>query len=128
MKNDALNRFKEEMNRRGLIRKIQVCANLIPPPPDADPESLIQLHRNAAKVAIANYAANHDDFYEVMFDAALDHLLDGVLTDDLFAPDKEFAPTKEEVDTMNRAKETADKAAKVLDTLFGGLADLLKTI
>ena len=27
MKNDALNRFKEEMNRRGLIRKIQVCAN-----------------------------------------------------------------------------------------------------
>ena len=49
MKNDALNRFKEEMNRRGLIRKIQVCANLIPPPPDADPESLIQLHRNAAK-------------------------------------------------------------------------------
>lgn len=128
MKNDALNRFKEEMNRRGLIRKIQVCANLIPPPPDADPESLIQLHRNAAKMAIANYAANHDDFYEVMFDAALDHLLDGVLTDDLFAPDKEFAPTKEEVDTMNRAKETADKAAKVLDTLFGGLADLLKTI
>ena len=128
MKNDALNRFKEEMNRRGLIRKIQVCANLIPPPPDADPESLIQLHRNAAKMAIANYAANHDNFYEVMFDAALDHLLDGVLTDDLFAPDKEFAPTKEEVDNMNRAKETADKAAKVLDTLFGGLADLLKTI
>ena len=124
MKNDALNRFKEEMNRRGLIRKIQVCANLIPPPPDADPESLIQLHRNAAKVAIANYAANHDDFYEVMFDAALDHLLDGVLTDDLFAPDKEFAPTKEEVDTMNRAKETAE----VVKGLFHGLADILKTI
>jgi hypothetical protein len=124
MKNDALNRFKEEMNRRGLIRKIQVCANLIPPPPDADPESLIQLHRNAAKVAIANYAANHDDFYEVMFDAALDHLLDGVLTDDLFAPDKEFAPTKEEVDTMNRAKETAE----LVNGLFHGLADILKTI
>ena len=124
MKNDALNRFKEEMNRRGLIRKIQVCANLIPPPPDADPESLIQLHRNAAKVAIANYAANHDDFYEVMFDAALDHLLDGVLTDDLFAPDKEFAPTKEEVDTMNRAKETAE----LVNGLFYGLADILKTI
>ena len=124
MKNDALNRFKEEMNRRGLIRKIQVCANLIPPPPDADPESLIQLHRNAAKIAIANYAANHDDFYEVMFDAALDHLLDGVLTDDLFAPDKEFAPTKEEVDTMNRAKETAE----LVHGLFHGLADILKTI
>ena len=124
MKNDALNRFKEEMNRRGLIRKIQVCANLIPPPPDADPESLIQLHRNAAKMAIVNYAANHDDFYEVMFDAALDHLLDGVLTDDLFAPDKEFAPTKEEVDTMNRAKETAE----LVNGLFHGLADILKTI
>ena len=124
MKNDALNRFKEEMNRRGLIRKIQVCANLIPPPPDADPEALIQLHRNAAKMAIANYAANHDDFYEVMFDAALDHLLDGVLTDDLFAPDKEFAPTKEEVDTMNRAKETAE----LVNGLFHGLADILKTI
>lgn len=124
MKNDALNRFKEEMNRRGLIRKIQVYANLIPPPPDTDPESLIQLHRNAAKMAIANYAANHDDFYEVMFDAALDHLLDGVLTDDLFAPDKEFAPTKEEVDTMNRAKETAE----LVNGLFHGLADILKTI
>lgn len=124
MKNDALNRFKEEMNRRGLIRKIQVCANLIPPPPDADPESLIQLHRNAAKMAIAIFAANHDDFYEVMFDAALDHLLDGVLTDDLFAPDKEFAPTKEEVDTMNRAKETAE----LVNGLFHGLADILKTI
>lgn len=124
MKNDALNRFKEEMNRRGLIRKIQVCANLIPPPPDADPESLIQLHRNAAKMAIANYAANHDDFYQVMFDAALDHLLDGVLIDDLFAPDKEFAPTKEEVDTMNRAKETAE----LVNGLFHGLADILKTI
>lgn len=124
MKNDALNRFKEEMNRRGLIRKIQVCANLIPPPPDADPESLIQLHRNVAKMAIANYAANHDDFYEVMLNAALDHLLDGVLTDDLFAPDKEFAPTKEEVDTMNRAKETAE----LVNGLFHGLADILKTI
>ena len=124
MKNDALNRFKEEMNRRGLIRKIQVCANLIPPPPDADPESLIQLHRNAAKMAIANYAANHDDFCDVMADAALDHLLDGVLTDDLFAPDKEFAPTKEEVDTMNRAKETAE----LVNGLFHGLADILKTI
>ena len=124
MKNDALNRFKEEMNRRGLIRKIQVCANLIPPPPDADPESLIQLHRNAAKMAIANYAANHDDFYEVMFNAALDHLLDGVLIDDLFAPDKEYAPTKEEVDTMNRAKETAE----LVNGLFHGLTDILKTI
>ena len=29
---------------------------------------------------------------------------------------------------MNRAKETADKAVKMLDTLFGELADLLKTL
>ena len=28
MKNDALNHFKEEMNKRGLFRTIQVCANL----------------------------------------------------------------------------------------------------
>ena len=75
-------------------------------------------------MAIANYAANHDDFYEVMFDAALDHLLDGVLTDDLFAPDKEFTPTKEEVDTMNRPKGTAE----LVNGLFHGLADILKTI
>ena len=95
-----------------------------PPPPGADGEALIELHRNAAKVAIANYAANHDDFYEVMFDAALNHLLDGVLTDDLFAPDKEFTPTKEEVDTMNRAKGTAE----LVNGLFHGLADILKTI
>ena len=50
--------------------------------------------------------------------------MDGVLTDDLFIPDKEFAPTKEEVDTMNRAKETAE----VVKGLFHGLADILKTI
>ena len=47
MKNDALNHFKEEMNKRGLFRKIQVCANLIPPPPGADGEALIELHRSA---------------------------------------------------------------------------------
>ena len=75
-------------------------------------------------MAIANSAAHHDDFYAVMFDAALDHLLDGVLTDDLFAPDKEFTPTKEEVDTMNRAKGTAE----LVNGLFHGLADILKTI
>ena len=44
MKNDALNHFKEEMNKRGLFRKIQVCANLIPPPPGADGEALGNRH------------------------------------------------------------------------------------
>ena len=58
MKNDALNQFKEEMNKRGLFRKIQVCANPDPPPPQpgADGEALIELHRSAAKIAIRNYA------------------------------------------------------------------------
>ena len=40
MKSDALNHFKAEMEKRGLFRKIQVCANLIPPPPGADGETL----------------------------------------------------------------------------------------
>ena len=88
-----------------------------PPPPGADGEALIELHRSAAKIAIRNYAEHHEDFCDVMADAALDHLLDGVLTDDLFAPDKEFAPTKEEVDAMNRAKETAE----LVNGLFHGV-------
>ena len=33
MKNDALKQFKEEMNKRGLFRKIKVAVNLIPPRP-----------------------------------------------------------------------------------------------
>ena len=73
MKNDALNHFKEEMNKRGLFRKIQVCANLIPPPPGAVGDALIDLHRSAAKIAIWNYAEHHEDFCDVMADAALDH-------------------------------------------------------
>ena len=31
--NDALNKFKAEMEKRGLFRKITVAANLIHPPP-----------------------------------------------------------------------------------------------
>ena len=30
--NDALNKFKAEMEKRGLFRKITVAANMIPPP------------------------------------------------------------------------------------------------
>mgnify|MGYP004504596591 FL=1 len=123
MKEDALNRFKDELDRRGLLRKIQLCVNMAPPP-NASPESMIRLHKSAAKMAIISYAAKHDDFYDTMVDAALEYLLDGVLTDDLFALDKEFAPTKEEVDAMNRAKETAE----LVNGLFHGLADILKTI
>ena len=59
---------------------------------------------------------HHEDFCDVMAEAAIDHLLNTVLSDDLFIPNGGFSPTKEEVDNMNRAKETADKAAKMLDT------------
>lgn len=31
--NDALNKFKAEMEKRGLFRKITVAANMIPPRP-----------------------------------------------------------------------------------------------
>lgn len=31
--NDTLNKFKAEMEKRGLFRKITVAANLIPPRP-----------------------------------------------------------------------------------------------
>lgn len=98
MKNDALNHFKEEMNKRGLFRKIQVCANLIPPP-GADGEALIELHRSAAKIAIWNYAEHHEDFCDVMADAALDHLLNTVLPDDLFIPDGGFPLRKKKLTT-----------------------------
>lgn len=46
-----------------------------PPPPGADGEALIELHRSAAKIAIRNYAEHHEDFCDVMADAALDHPL-----------------------------------------------------
>ena len=118
MKNDALNHFKEEMNKRGLFRKIQVCANLIPPPPGADGEALIALHKLAAKEAVIMYAQKHDDFCELMAEAATDHLFDTILTDELFKPVEGFTPTDEE-----RAKmEEAEKTAKALSGLF----DLLK--
>ena len=41
--NDALNKFKAEMEKRGLFRKITVAANLIPPPPGLNPEALLSL-------------------------------------------------------------------------------------
>lgn len=40
MKNDALKQFKEEMNKRGLFRKIKVATNLIPPRPMLNPLKL----------------------------------------------------------------------------------------
>ena len=118
--NDALNKFKAEMEKRGLFRKITVAANLIPPPPGLNPEALIELHRSTAKIAIQNYAEHHEDFCDVMAEAAIDHLLNTVLSDDLFKPVEGFTPTDEE-----RAKmEEAEKTVKALSGLF----DILKNI
>lgn len=117
MKNDALNHFKEEMNKRGLIRKIQVCANLIPPPPDADPESLIAVHKLAAKEALIMYAQKHDDFCELMAEAATNHLFDTILTDDLFKPVEGFTPTDEEQAKMKEAEQTAKAITGLFDIL-----------
>lgn len=117
---DSLKQFKEEMEKRGLLRKITVAANLIPPPPGADPDFLIALRKMAAKEAVIMYAQKHDDFCELMAEAATDHLFDTILTDDLFKPVEGFTPTDEE-----RAKmEEAEKTAKALSGLF----DILKNI
>lgn len=114
---DSLKQFKEEMEKRGLFRKITVATNLIPPP-GIDPEAVIALHKLAAKEAVIMYAQKHDDFCELMAEAATDHLFDTILTDELFKPVEGFTPTDEE-----RAKmEEAEKTAKALSGLF----DLLK--
>ena len=114
--NDALNKFKAEMEKRGLFRKITVAANLIPP----NPEALIAIHKLAAKEALIMYAQKHDDFSDLLAEAAFDNLFDTILTDDLFKPVEGFTPTDEE-----RAKmEEAEKTAKALSGLF----DILKNI
>lgn len=96
--NDALNKFKAEMEKRGLFRKITV----------------------AAKEALIMYAQKHDDFSDLLAEAAFDNLFDTILTDDLFKPVEGFTPTDEE-----RAKmEEAEKTAKALSGLF----DILKNI
>ena len=113
-----MKKFKEEMEKLGLFRKITVAANLIPPPPGIEPEAVIALHKLAAKEAVIMYAQKHDDFYELMAEAATDHLFDTILTDELFKPMEGFTPTDEE-----RAKmEEAEKTAKALSGLF----DILK--
>lgn len=79
---------------------------------------MITLHKMAAKEAVIMYAQKHDDFCELMAEAAFDNLFDTILTDDLFKPVEGFTPTDEE-----RAKmEEAEKTAKALSGLF----DLLK--
>ena len=63
MKNDALNHFKEEMNKRGLFRKIQVCANLIPPPPGADGEALGNRHTGSSHLCQTGTLAAQSIFH-----------------------------------------------------------------
>ena len=117
--NDALNKFKAEMEKRGLFRKITIAANMIPPP-GIDPEALTAIHKLAAKEALIMYAQKHDDFSDLLVEAAFDNLFDTILTDDLFKPVEGFTPTDEE-----RAKmEEAEKTAKALSGLF----DILKNI
>ena len=117
--NDALNKFKAEMEKRGLFRKITIAANMIHPP-GIDPEALTAIHKLAAKEALIMYAQKHDDFCELMAEAATDHLFDTILTEDLFKPVEGLTPTDEE-----RAKmEEVDKTAKAISGLF----DILKNI
>lgn len=117
--NDALNKFKAEMEKRGLFRKITVAANMIPPPPPGlNPEALIAIHKLAAKEALIIYAQKHDDFSDLLAEAAFDNLFDTILTDDLFKPVEGFTPTDEERAKMEEAKETAK--------MFSGLFDILK--
>lgn len=110
---DSMKKFKEEMEKLGLFRKITVAANLIPPP-GVEPEALIAIHKLAAKEALTMYANKHDDFCDLMAEAAFDNLFDTILTDDLFKPVEGFTPTDEERAKMEEAKETA----KALSGLF----------
>ena len=114
---DSLKQFKEEMEKRGLFRKITVAANLIPPPPGLDPEALIAVHKLAAKEALIMYAQKHDDFCELMAEAATNHLFDTILTDDLFKPVEGFTPTDEEQAKMKEAAQTAKAITGLFDIL-----------
>ena len=66
------------------------------------------------------YAQKHDDFSDLLAEAAFDNLFDTILTDDLFWPVDGFGPTVEEQAKMKKAEETA----KALSGLF----DILKNI
>lgn len=114
---DSLKQFKEEMEKRGLFRKITVAANLIPPPPGFDPEVLIAVHKLAAKEALIMYAQKHDDFCELMAEAATDHLFETILTDELFKPVEGFTPTDEEQATFKKVEATAKAMTGLLDIL-----------
>lgn len=116
-------RFHEEVQRgngeAGTFPQDHRCRQPDPPPPPGiEPEAVITLHKMAAKEAVIMYAQKHDDFCELMAEAATDHLFDTILTDELFKPVEGFTPTDEEQANMKKAEE----AAKMVSGLF----DLLK--
>lgn len=111
-------RFPEAVQRGngkvGTFPQDHRCRQPDPPPPGVEPEALIAIHKLAAKEALTMYANKHDDFCDLMAEAAFDNLFDTILTDDLFKPVEGFTPTDEE-----RAKmEEAEKTAKALSGLF----------
>lgn len=111
-------RFHEEVQRgngeAGTFPQDHRCRQPDPPPPGVEPEALIAIHKLAAKEALTMYANKHDDFCDLMAEAAFDNLFDTILTDDLFKPVEGFTPTDEERAKMEEAKETA----KALSGLF----------
>ena len=111
-------RFHEEVQRgngkAGTFPQDHRCRQPDPPPTGIEPEALIAIHKLAAKEALTIYANKHDDFCELMAEAAFDNLFDTILTDDLFKPVEGFTPTDEERAKMDEAKETA----KALSGLF----------
>jgi hypothetical protein len=66
------------------------------------------------------YAQKHDDFSDLLAEAAFDNLFDTILTDDLFKPFEGFTPTDEEQAKMKEAEQTAKAIT--------GLFDILKNI
>lgn len=117
---DAVKKFRAELESRGLIRKIQTIAFLCPPPDDLTPEEGVALKKSAVKSALMVYAAKHDDFGEAMLDAGIDLLLDAVVTDELVSPDPEtFTPTSAE-------KEKVEQAKLISSLISGKANDFLK--
>lgn len=76
-----------------------------PPPPGIEPEALIAIHKLAAKEALIMYARKHDDFSDLLAEAAMENLFDTILTDDLFKPVEGFTPTDEERAKMEEAEK-----------------------
>lgn len=114
---DSMKQFKEEMEKQGLFRKITVAVNLIPLPPGIDAEHLTALYKMAVREAITHYAQQDEEFCYLMANAALDHLFDTILTDELFKPVEGFTPTDEEQANMKKVEEAAKMISGPFDLL-----------